>query len=193
MELSIGSSWYELTFSGRVTVGHDTFPYSLWKKMPRDLDAVQFNRIVSGRPAEITDKKITLVAAVLPDTILQVRPQSDAMIYVATLKFLLMLLAIPCGVALMSRISGRFRSASGCMIGGVIGAVLGWLLLPLAGVVVGLVPAVLVEPQYFIERFVGCIAPFPLFLGVASCFLGAFAGFAGGVFSVIHRRRRHAA
>ena len=65
---------------------------------------------------------------------------------------------------------------------GLVGTLAGYALAPLVGALVGSVPRVLIDPRYFVRPFMGCIAPFPLFLAYMTSFCGIFLGVLAGGF-----------
>jgi hypothetical protein len=103
--------------------------------------------------------------------------------------FWLFFLLIGCA-AIAARLM-KLNATSRCLAHGLIGSVAGYMLAPLVGVVVGLVPSVMIEPQYFTGSFIGCIAPFALFLACITSASGVLLGFFVGGY-IGFRRRIHA-
>jgi len=89
--------------------------------------------------------------------------------------------------AIVARLISR-KAASRCLIFGLLGSFAGIAIAPLAGVLVGSVASIMVEPRYFIHRFVGCISPFAIFLAYTTLIAGALLGCAGGAYIAIRRR-----
>jgi hypothetical protein len=103
------------------------------------------------------------------------------MIYIGTLRmFLVPFLLLACA-ALATRLM-KFDSASRTLWYGLTGALCGYALAPLVGALVGSVPHIMIEPRYFVETYMGCIAPFGLLLAYMTSFCGIFIGFLVGGF-----------
>lgn len=112
------------------------------------------------------------------------------MIYIAVLRVFWWLFVLIGGAAIATRLM-KFRAASRCLAYGLAGSLAGYLLAPLLGALVGLVPTVMIDPQYFTRPFVGCIAPFAAFLTCVTSFSGVLLGFVAGA-SIAFRRRTRA-
>ncbi len=83
------------------------------------------------------------------------------------------------GAAIATRFMKR-RAASRCLAYGLIGSIAGYVLALLTGALVGLVPSVMLEPQYFTRPFNGCIDPAALFLVCMTSISGVLLGFGAG-------------
>jgi len=76
----------------------------------------------------------------------------------------------------------KFESASRSLSFGLLGALAGYALAPLLGALLGSVPHVMIEPRYFVETYIGCIAPSTLFTAYLTSFCGIMIGFLAGGF-----------
>jgi hypothetical protein len=76
------------------------------------------------------------------------------------------------------------------LIGGLVGSFVGCLLAPLIGVSVGLVPSPMIEPQYLVRPFYGCIAPGALAVACIVSASGFPLGFAVGGYISFRRGNR---
>jgi hypothetical protein len=103
------------------------------------------------------------------------------MIYIGTLRmFSVPFILIGCA-AIATRLL-KFNTASRSLWYALGGALAGYALAPLIGALVGSVPHVMIEPRYFVETYMGCIAPFGLFLAYLTSVSGTFIGFLVGGF-----------
>jgi hypothetical protein len=112
------------------------------------------------------------------------------MIYIGALRVFWFPFALVSCIAIAAHLLS-LRTTARCLNSALLGAGVGYVLTPLAGAQLGLVPDVMIEPQYFIHPYYGCIAPGPLGWACATEFLGVVLGFIAGAY-VGFRRRTHA-
>lgn len=108
------------------------------------------------------------------------------MIYVGTLRMFWLPFVLVGFAAIALRIGGR-KAASRFLAHGFVGAIGGFVIAPLVGALVGSVPLVMIQPQYFFRPFIGCIAPAALFLASMTCISGVLLGFAGATYVSVSR------
>jgi hypothetical protein len=100
------------------------------------------------------------------------------------------------GVAVAARFVPRFRRASGYIIGGAVGTLIGFVIINVIVILAGVAPAWLAQKftfpdwlQQVSRYFVAATLLIGPFIGSA---IGVFFGFAAGIYFVF-RRRSHAA
>jgi hypothetical protein len=98
------------------------------------------------------------------------------MIYIGALRMFWLPFVLTGCAAIAAKLM-KLSVASRCLSYGLAGSVAGYAFAPLVGVLVGLVPSIMVEPQYFTRPFNGCIAPFALFLACMTSITGVLLGF----------------
>ncbi len=112
------------------------------------------------------------------------------MIYIGLLRIFWPVLVLLGCAAIAARLL-RLKAAGRILKCGLIGSFAGYLLTPVIGASVGVVPPVMIEPWYLVHPFIGCIAPGPLGLACMFSAAGVVLGFlAGGC--IYFRRRNHA-
>jgi hypothetical protein len=103
------------------------------------------------------------------------------MTYIGTLRmFLVPFILISCA-AIATRLL-KFHTASRSLSYGLLGALAGYAVAPLVGALVGSVPHVMIEPRYFVETYMGCIAPAGLLIAYITSSFGILVGFLVGGF-----------
>jgi hypothetical protein len=112
------------------------------------------------------------------------------MIYVEALRMFWPVFLLLGFAAITVEILG-YKTAARCLVGGLLGSVVGYVFAPLIGTLFGSVPGVMIEPQYFTQPFRGCIAPSALFLACMTSISGVLLGFFAGSY-IGFRGRPHA-
>ncbi|RYD60630.1 MAG: hypothetical protein EOP83_18955 [Verrucomicrobiaceae bacterium] len=101
------------------------------------------------------------------------------MIYLATLlqfgSFITVLLVLSACARLSGMRAGSWRMAISAA-----GSVAGYILAPCIAVATGQIQSIFIEPRYFTEVFMGCIAPVTFAMGYLTVILGALLGFTLG-------------
>jgi hypothetical protein len=112
------------------------------------------------------------------------------MIYIGALHMFSLPFGLISCIAVATRLL-NLKTTSRSLAYGLVGSVGGYALAPPIGALVGLVPSVMIEPQYFIHPFYGCIAPTALGLACVTSFSGVVVGFVAGSY-IGFRSRIHA-
>src|SRR5436190_11423889 len=101
------------------------------------------------------------------------------MIYIGALRMLwLFFVLVACAIVATKLF--RLNTAARYLSYGLAGSVAGFMAAPVFGALVGFVPSVMIEPQYFLHAFIGCIAPFAVFLACMNSITGVLLGFFAG-------------
>ena len=103
------------------------------------------------------------------------------MIYIGTLRILSVPFILIACAAVAARLM-KSNVASRSLWYALAGALTGYGLGPLLGALAGSVPHVMIEPRYFVETFMGCIAPSALLMAYMTSFFGILVGFLVGGF-----------
>ena len=104
------------------------------------------------------------------------------MLYIATFPTFLIALTILTVLAICFDLAFGYRKGARWAFSGAIGSFAGYAIAPLMGALIGLVPKVMVEPQYFFTRYYGCIAPDILPIALLIPFAGSLLGFVAGLY-----------
>ena len=111
------------------------------------------------------------------------------MIYIAALGMLWPVFLL-LGCAAVAAGILRYKTVAHFLVGGLFGSFVGYLFAPLVGTLLGSVPKVMIELQYFTQPFYGCIAAWPLFLACMTSIVGVFVGLVGGAYIAFRSRSR---
>jgi len=102
------------------------------------------------------------------------------MAYIATFLPFCLFTSLALTVAIFCAHGLRRREVSQRILRGVIGSAFGFIVSPPIAALAGLIPDLMIQPEYFAQPFLGCISPASIFLLYATTAFAVLAGFVGG-------------